>query len=87
MFTTLVVTIAIVAPIAAARLAEGRRNLEWLFWVMITVSAASHVKTWQIIASQQTVSYLVFIGGLLFAAYEVAVIPVLPAFFSTSKIK
>lgn len=86
MLTTLVVTIAIVAPIAAARLAEGRRSLEWLFWVMVTVSTASHVKTWQIIASQQ-MSYLVFMGGLLFAAYEVAVIPVLPAFFSTSKIK
>lgn len=86
MLTTLVVTIAIVAPIAAARLAEGRRSLEWLFWVMVTVSVASHVKTWQIIASQ-AVSYLVFMGGLLFAAYEVAVIPVLPAFFSTNKIK
>lgn len=87
MFATFVITIAIVAPIAAARLAEGRRNLEWLFWVMVTVSAASHVKTWQIIAAQQTVSYLVFMSGLLFAAYEVAVIPVLPAFFSTNKIE
>ena len=86
MFATFVITIAIVTPMAAARLAEGRRSLEWLFWVMVAVSAASHVKTWQIIASQQ-MSYLVFMGGLLFAAYEVAVIPVLPAFFSTSKIK
>ena len=42
MFATFVITIAIVTPMAAARLVEDRRH-EWLFWTVVTVATVAHV--------------------------------------------
>ncbi len=48
MLTVIIITIAIVAPLAAMRLATSR-HLEWAAWLAVVAAAGSHVETWQLI--------------------------------------
>ena len=86
MFATFVITIAIVTPMAAARLVEDRRH-EWLFWTVVTVATVAHAETWRLTAAQQTVSYLAFMGGLSLAVYEILIISFTVGSFCTRDIK
>ena len=87
MLTVIIVTIAIVAPVAAVRLATTRNRHEWLFWTVVTVATVAHAETWRLIAAQQTVSYLTFMGGLSLAVYEILIISFTVGSFCTRDIK
>lgn len=77
MLTVIIVTIAIVAPLAAMRLATSHNNsLEWLFWVVIIVATGSHIETWRLVNST-SLTFGVVTFGFFFAVYEVMAAPVL----------
>jgi len=86
MLTVITTPTAIVPPRAAARLVEDRRH-EWLFWTVVTVATVAHAETWRLIAAQQTVSYLTFMGGLSLAVYEILIISFTVGSFCTRDIK
>ena len=76
MLTVIIITIAIVAPVAAVRLATTRNRHEWLFWVATIVTTGSHVETWRLVNSSNLTS-IIAAFGFFFAVYEVMAAPVL----------
>lgn len=49
MLTVIIITTALVAPLAAMRLATSR-HFEWAAWLAVVAAGGSHVETWRLIA-------------------------------------
>jgi len=74
-FVVLVITVAIMSPIATLQFATSRNHrLEWAIWVTLVVVAGSHIETWRL-ANSSNLTFIVAMFGFLFAVYEIMVVP------------
>ena len=75
MFFVLVVTTALVAPIAVLRVAIRRNHhIVWAVWTAFIVATGSHVETWRLIGNYN-LTFIVVSFKFLLVVYEVIVTP------------